>query len=182
MSKIDDVTQFECDLYVEDARAKTLLIEVLARHAPPFVSRCQVIPYGAASVGQSLGIMANQRRFPRKSVVFIDGDQGDSIGCIRLFEDAPERMVFEDLHRISWGKLSERLGRQYAEVVDALNQAMLLNDHHDWIIQAASRLMLGGEILWQAMCAVWAENCLQADDAKKVTEAVSDVLTGVIIA
>ena len=42
MSKIDDVTQFECDLYVEDARAKTLLIEVLARHAPPFVSRCQV--------------------------------------------------------------------------------------------------------------------------------------------
>ena len=59
---------------------------------------------------------------------------------------------------------------------------MLLNDHHDWIIQQASRLMLGGEILWQAMCAVWAENCLQADDAKKVTEAVSDVLTGVIIA
>lgn len=182
MSKIDDVAQFECDLYVEDNRAKALLIEVLHKHAPPLVARCQVIPYGAASVGQSLGIMNSQRRFPRKSVVFVDGDQGESVGCVRLFDDAPERLVFEGLQRISWGKLSERLGRQYSEVVDAMNQSLLLSDHHEWINPAASRLMLGGDILWQAMCAVWAESCLSPEDAKLVTEPVSDILSGVFIA
>jgi hypothetical protein len=35
--------------------------------------------------------------------------------------------------------------------------AVLLKEHHDWVQHAATTLVLGGEILWQAMCADWAE-------------------------
>ena len=61
MTKMDDIPQPECDLYVEDVRAQTLLTEVLVVHAPHLIERCQIIPYGAASVGQALGQMVEQK-------------------------------------------------------------------------------------------------------------------------
>lgn len=178
MSKMDDVPQYECDVYVEDPRAKTMVTEILAKHCPTLISRCQIIPYGAASVGQSLGIMAHCRRFPRPSIVFIDGDQGDSLGCLRLRDDAPERVVFEGLRQMNWEKVADRLGRQHANVADALSQAMLLANHHDWVNYAASPLMLGGEIVWQAMCNIWSSSCLDSEDAKKITQPIEDALIG----
>lgn len=176
MTKMDDVPQFECDVYVEDKRAQALVTEILARYAPELVSRCQIIPYGAASVGQSLGIMAHNKRFPRPSVVFRDGDQEAATGCIRLFDDAPERVVFEDLKQRSWVKLSDRLGRDHASVADAFSQAMLLGNHHDWVNHAASPLMLGGDIVWQAMCAVWVEAALNPQDATGIVQPIEDAL------
>jgi hypothetical protein len=176
MTKMDDVPQYECDVYVEDKRAQTLVTEILAKHAPSLISRCQIIPYGAASVGQSLGIMVHNQRFPRPTVVFRDGDQGDTIGCVRLADDAPERVIFEALREIDWRKLSERVGRAHPMIVDAFSQAMTLSNHHDWVNQAASPLMLGGDILWQAMCAIWAESCLNSQDAKLVVQPIEDAL------
>jgi predicted ATPase len=176
MTKMDDVAQFECDVYVEDKRAQTMITEVLAKHAPALISRCQIIPYGAASVGQSLGIMVHNKRFPRPSVVFRDGDQGDAIGCIRLADDAPERVVFESLKAADWKKLNDRLGRDHAAIADALSQAMLLSNHHDWVNHAASPLMLGGDIVWQAMCAIWADTILNAQDAKLIVQPIEDAL------
>jgi predicted ATPase len=181
MTKMDDVPQYECDIYVEDNRAKILITEVLAKYAPALISRCQIIPYGAASVGQSLGIMVHNRRFPRPSVVFRDGDQGDSIGCIRLRDDAPERVVFEELKKNNWQKLSDRLGRPHSAMVDAFTQAMLLSNHHEWVNYAANPLMLGGDIVWQAMCAVWAETTLNVQEAKKITQPIEDTLLGITV-
>ncbi len=176
MTKMDDVPQYECDVYVEDKRAQIMITEILAKHAPALIARCQIVPYGAASVGQSLGIMVHNQRFPRPSVVFRDGDQGDSLGCIRLADDAPERVVFEALKKTNWQKMSDRLGRQHADIVDAFSQAMLLGTHHDWVNQAASPLMLGGDIVWQAMCAVWADAILNAQDAKAIVQPIEDAL------
>jgi predicted ATPase len=177
MTKMDDIPQYECDVYVEDRRAKTMVTEILAKHAPPLVLRCQIIPYGAASVGQSLGIMVHNRRFPRPSAVFLDGDQGDAIGCVRLpGDDAPEVVVFEQLRQNNWLHLAERLGRQHASIADACTQAMLLANHHDWVNQAASGLALGGDVLWQALCAEWAGFCLNLEDAKHVIQPIEDVL------
>jgi predicted ATPase len=178
MTKMDDVPQHECDVYVEDKRAQAMVTEILAKHAPLLILRCQIVPYGAASVGQSLGIMVKQKRFPRPSVVFLDGDQSDSQGCVRLRDDAPERVVFEELRQINWSKLAERIGRQHSAVVDACTQAMLLGNHHDWINHAASPLMLGGDIVWQAMCNIWADSCLNAEDAKKIVQPIEDALLG----
>jgi predicted ATPase len=175
MSKMDDVPQFECDLYVEDRRAETFLVEILAAHAPQLVQRCRVIPYGAASVGMALGQMKN--RFPRPSCVFLDGDQSPALRCIVLpGEDAPERVVFGALKGKNWLKIADRTGRQFADVADACSAAMALGDHHDWVRYAATRLTLGGDTLWQAMCADWASNCLDPAEAQRVTQPIEDSL------
>lgn len=177
MSKMDDVPQYECDVYVEDRAAKTLLTEILAKYASHLISRSQIIPYGAASVGQSLGIMVHNQRFPRPSVVFLDGDQAPAIGCFGMpGDDAPERVVFEDLRQKNWASVAARVGRQHASVADACTQAMLLANHHDWVVHAASALAMGGDVLWQAMCHEWATACFDAGDAKTVIQPIEDAL------
>jgi len=181
MTKMDDVPQYECDLYVEDKGSQILLTEILVGHArPELILSCRVIMCGTASVGQTLGIMVQQRRFPRPSCVFLDGDQANSTGCINLpGEDAPERVVFEALKQKNWLKVASRIGRDHAAVADACSAAMLLQNHHDWINNSATTLVLGGDILWQALCAEWANKCLAQQDAKKVVQAVEDALIGV---
>lgn len=181
MSKMDDVVQHECDLYVEDRQAERMLIEILAAHCsnPDSVLRCKTIPYGAASVGQSLGIMAVQKRWDRKTFVYLDGDQEQCAGCYLLpGNDAPERVVFEALRVKNWPNIAQRIGRDYSKVADACLQAMSLSDDHDWISSAATALRLGGSTLWQALCAEWATACLDPVDAKKITQPIEDALNG----
>lgn len=180
MTQMDDVPQPECDIYVEDDRAQMLLTEVIVEHAQQLVHRYQIIPYGAASVGKSLGQMVEQRRFPRPSLVFLDGDQAAAPGCLRLpGDDAPERIVFEMLKARGWQGIDQRVGRPHAKVADACSRAMAISDHHDWVNDAATRLILGGDNLWQAMSAEWARNCLLKAEAEAVWRPIDDALIGV---
>jgi hypothetical protein len=180
MTKMDDVPQYECDLFVEDTKAQALLVEILVAHKPDLVQRCRAIPYGASSVGQALGQMIVGRRFPRPSCVFLDGDEGTAPGCINLpGDDAPERVVFEALKSRAWLKVADRTGRAYAQVVDACVQAMALTDHHDWVDSAATKLVLGGDTLWQALCSEWARECLSPDEAVRIVQPIEDALLGV---
>jgi predicted ATPase len=183
MSRMDDVQQYECDLYVEDERAKWMLTEILVAHSPQqeLVQRCRLIPYGASSVGKALGQMASKSRFPRPSCVFLDGDEGAAPGCIALpGDDAPERVVMSSLKAQGWLGVPSRTGRDHATFVDECERAMLLSDHHDWVTQAASHLVLGGNTLWQALCAEWAKNCLDPATGKKISQAVQDAIDGVV--
>jgi predicted ATPase len=180
MSKMDDVPQIECDLYVEDPHAETMLTEILAAHSPGLVSRCRTIPFGAASVGRALGEMVAGQKFPDASCVFLDGDQGSAVGCINLpGEDSPERVVFAALAAQNWLELSKRIGRAYPDTVDACARAMTLSDSHDWVRSAATALVVGGDTLWQAMCAEWASKILTPDAASEITQPVSDALDGI---
>lgn len=177
MTKMDEYPHPECEIYVEDNRAQTMLREIIVAHSKGLIERCTMIPYGLASVGRTLGIMVSQGRFPRPSCVFLDGDQSEAAGCHLLpGTDAPEVVVFSDLKQIGWGKLRERVGRPYAEVADACIQVMSMTDHHEWVNAAASKLTLPGETLWQAMCAEWASTCLSAESAKPIVQNVADLL------
>jgi energy-coupling factor transporter ATP-binding protein EcfA2 len=177
MTKMDDEQHPDCDVYVEDEAAKTLVAEILARHGKQVFPRCQIIPFGAANVGQALGQMAALKRFPRPSVVFLDGDNAASIGCSLLpGDDAPEQIVFRELKKKRYGEVWLRIGRDSSVVEDELNKAMALSDHHDWVRHGANQLLCGGETLWQAMCAEWAQKCLSAEEASRVVQAVADVL------
>lgn len=150
-----------------------MLVEILAKHAPTLIHRCQMIRCGPASVGQALGQMVERDRFPRKTCVILDGDNEPMPGCSVLpGEDAPERVVFEALKSVSWSGLENRTGRAYSDVVDACEQAMVAGDHHEWVRTAAIALTLGGDTLWQAMCAEWAANCLSSTDAERITRAI----------
>jgi predicted ATPase len=179
MTKMDDVRHSECDLYVEDPAAETMLVEILVSVNADLVPRCRTIPFGAASVGKSLGQMVEGNRFSRPSCVFLDGDQGEVIGCHNLpGDDAPERVVFTALQARDWRGVHERTGRAYAALADACDRAMALPDHHQWIASAASQLILSSTTLWQAMCAEWATNCLDLDAARAVAQVVEDALIG----
>jgi hypothetical protein len=169
-----------CDVYVEDPRARTLLIEILTRFSSDLVTRCRVTPYGAASVGQSLGIMVSEDRFPVRTCVFLDGDKSEAPGCFLLpGGDAPERVVFDGLHDVQWRGLDSRVARDFPSVSDACNNAMTLSNHHDWVKQAAQTLTLGGDILWQAMCSAWVEHCADPTECSAVTQAVADTVHGI---
>jgi AAA domain, putative AbiEii toxin, Type IV TA system len=177
MTKMDEEQHPECDIYVEDTRAGAMTREILVAHTKDLIQRCLIIPYGAASVGQALGIMAKQRRFPRATCVFLDGDQASADGChILPGGDAPERVVFEALAAVGWEGIAARVGRNHSEVVDACNRSMTFGDHHEWTRLAADELVLGGGILWQAMCATWAARCLEKSEAKRISEAVLETL------
>lgn len=164
MTKMDDEAHPECELYVEDERAKVFLGEILSKHAKELFSRCTIVPYGAANLGMALGQMAANKRFPRPTCVFLDGDNSEALGCLLLpGGDAPERVVFSALRARAWGGLWSRIGRDVSGVQDACEKAMLLGDHHDWLQFAANQLMCGTDSLWQAMCAEWAAQTLGAD-------------------
>jgi predicted ATPase len=173
MTKMDLEQHPECDLYVEDEIAQTLLREILVAHALSAVSRCLIIPYGAASVGQALGQMVRNKKWPRPTCVFLDGDQPSADGCINLpGEDAPERVIFSALQDAGWAGVAERVGRSHSQLVDACSRAMTADNEHEWVRLAADDLTLGGQNLWQAMCAVWARNHLTETQAKPITDAV----------
>lgn len=180
MTRMDDVPQPECDLYVEDLRAQTMLTELLVRFAPKLVQRrYQIVPYGAASVGKALGLMVLGNRFPRPSRVFLDGDQASSPGCLNLpGDDAPERVVFDALNHTNWSGVNARVGRPFSDVADACLRAMVRTDHHEWVGDAATALNLSSDILWQAMCAEWAQT-LDPQAALRITQSVEDALAGI---
>ena len=179
MTKMDDVPQYECELYVEDVRAQAMLTEIIAHFKPDMAQRCRITPYGAASVGQALGQMVVGGRFPKPTRVFLDGDQGNAPGCINLpGDDAPERIVFEGLKNNNWLKLADRIGRLHSAVADECSRAMLMADEHEWVALAATKLVIGGDILWQAMCSEWTRECLPQAAALKITQPIEDALLG----
>jgi hypothetical protein len=122
--------------------------------------------------------MAHNGRFPRPSIVFLDGDQPQQVGCLLLpGGDAPERVVFDGLASRNWAGLDARTGRAYPDIVDACNRAITSNSHHDWVKLTADQLVIGSDILWQAMCAEWASQCLGSAAARPITDAVLAKLT-----
>jgi hypothetical protein len=177
MTRMDEEQHPECDIYMEDKHAAVFIAEILVKVDRDLLARSKLIPFGAASVGMALGQMAENNRFPRPSVVFLDGDQDAARGCIVLpGEDAPERVVFSGLQAQNWPNVAERIGRGPAETIDSLNAAMALGDHHEWVKASADRLTLGGEILWQALAATWASNCATEAQLLSVSQPVQDAL------
>ena len=177
MTKMDEERHPEVDIYLEDVIAQILLEEIIGRYKLQVLPRCEIIPYGAASVGKALGIMASQNRFPRSSLVFLDADQEESQGCALLpGDDAPERVVFASLRDIGWPDISAKLNRSHSDLVDAASAAMTIPDHHEWVKSVADRLIVGGNELWRAMASLWAEKCLNANDAQVIMELLSEAL------
>jgi hypothetical protein len=80
----------------------------------------------------------------------------------------------------NWFDLATRTGRLHSLVADECARATVATNHHEWVDLAASKLVLSGETLWQAMCAIWAKECLQPDDAAKIVQPIEDALLGML--
>lgn len=176
MTKMDDERYPEVELYVEDNRSATFLSEILSKHAQEIFLRCEIIPFGAANLGVALGQMVEANRFRRPTRVFLDGDQGEAVGCTLLpGDDAPERVVFERLRQANWRELWTRIARDIATVSDACTSAMRLANHHEWVNAAATELRCGGDVLWQAMCSEWAQ-LVSVDEVRYLSQEIEDAL------
>ncbi|PKN86608.1 MAG: AAA family ATPase [Deltaproteobacteria bacterium HGW-Deltaproteobacteria-1] len=181
MTKMDEETYPECDVYVEDRRSAALLTEMLARYSKESVLRCGFISFGSAQVGCSLGQMIVKHCFPRPSCVFLDGDQAPADGCnILPGEDAPERVVFTGLEIKKWEGVAERIGRPYSEVADACKKAMAANDHKSWVRLVADTIVVGSDSLWEALCFCWVASVFPSDDARKTIRPIEDCLTSIV--
>ncbi|QLN93357.1 hypothetical protein [Enterobacter hormaechei] len=80
------------------------------------------------------------------------------------------------LQEQGWPNISEKIGREPAETIDALNASMSSADHHGWPRAAANSLNIGSEILWHAMCSSWAKNCMSSADLDAVLQPIVDAL------
>ena len=178
MTKMDEENHPECDVFVEDERAQTLINEILVSRKPLLWERCLSVPYGSAQVGYSLGQMVASKRFPRPTVVFVDGDQEVKTGCNVLpGSDAPERVIFDSLNSHNWLELHVRINRGFSDVADACRKAMTFNNHKEWVKHAANKLYVSGDVLWQAMCSEWANSCLDEDDSDLVIAPIEKALS-----
>ena len=177
MTRMDDHQHPECNIYVEDPRSAEWVRAILAIKRPDLFVRCTQIPYGAASVGYALGQMVDGNRFPTPSCVFIDGDQQSGVGCrILPGEDAPERVIFEALKKKDWVGLAAQLGRSPSDVADSCANAMSFASHREWVKAAADKLLIGGDILWHALCACWVNACITTDEEEQVIRPIADAL------
>jgi hypothetical protein len=164
LSKMDDERHPELDVYVEDDKAKILIEEIIQAKSREHLLRIDVLPYGSASVGKSLGIMRSQSRFKKPTVVVLDGDQDPATGCVLLpGQDAPERVVFECLSKAGWPGVAPRIERSHSDFVDAANAAMTLPHHHDWVRHVADKVVVGGNELWRAMCRAYIDTENEAE-------------------
>jgi hypothetical protein len=153
MTKMDEEHHPECDVFVEDERAATLVVEILVTYKPSLWDRCQAVPYGSAQVGYALGQMAAGGQFPRATCVFVDGDQEAKVGCSALpGNDSPEGVVFANLEQKNWASLRARINRGFSEVADACKQAVTYTNQHEWVRLAADRLLLSTA---ETKCAKW---------------------------
>lgn len=172
LSKMDDERHPELDIYVEDDKARILVEEIIQAKSRDNLLRIDVLPYGSASVGKSLGIMLHQSRFKKPTIVILDGDQDPAQGCILLpGGDAPERVIFDCLSALEWPKIASRIERSHSELVDAACTAMTLHDHHDWVRHVADKVVIGGNELWRAMC----RSYIATEPDNKFTEIVEAI-------
>lgn len=176
MTRMDEERHPECDVYVEDYRAVILVREAVARVERDLINRIELIPFGSAQVGKALGTMRAQNRFPRRSVVFLDGDQDASQGCqILPGEDAPEIVVFQKLRPTRWDGVAQLVARPPAETIDALDRVMTIAEHHEWVVSAANQLFVGSDILWNALCTCWAAQA-QPEHVNSIVDPIRDAL------
>jgi predicted ATPase len=177
LSRMDEVSHYECDVFVEDYASEVFLREMMVMTDRDALSRVDIVTFGKASVGANLGIMVQEGRFHRPTVVFLDGDQGPSPGVnILPGGDAPEIVVFDALKEKSWIEIPDRLGRSRSEVVERLTGAMTLPNHHEWLEKAADPMFIDKAQLWQAMCAVWVKHCTNDQQREAVAEIIRKAL------
>lgn len=181
MTMMDDEIHPECEVYIEDERAAILLKEILIKYNKELVHRCKFIPFGAASVGHALGQMVNENKFPRPSCVFLDGDQDPVVGCnILPGDDAPEIVILTGLETVEWKGLAARINRTHTDVVDSCRRALTFENHKEWVKQAAERLVIGSDSLWEALCSCWVNSVLEENIARLTIMPIENCLAGPI--
>ncbi|MGW0392057.1 ATP-dependent nuclease [Streptomyces sp. NPDC003042] len=175
MSLMDDVDHPELTLYCEDEQAQTLTDALISQEMPEIRNRVAVIPVGAASTVKTLGELASKDKLPNRSLGILDGDQEKSAGCILLpGTQAPEKEVFSALDEPAWEKVANRLDIRFADLLEAVDDARQIVNHHAWARKVAERLGPRVRIgrVWEDIASVWSKEVVDPVERSAFVEAI----------
>jgi predicted ATPase len=177
MTNMDDESHPEAEIYVEDVESERVVRELLIEKSPDTARRVMIVAAGAASVVQALGSMVQGGRFPRPTAAILDGDQSPAPGCLILpGGDAPERVVIEQLRERGFPGVATALARSHTQLTDAVDHALTLSDHHDWVPHICDRMLLARAEFWGACVRQWVRDCLSDAERTAFVQGVVDRL------
>lgn len=176
LSLMDDESHPELLLYCEDYEAQTIIDTILRLESPNLAARVSVVPVGPAGTVKMLGDLVNSGKLPESAMGVLDSDQVEAPGCILLpgKQFPPEVNVFADMKDENYLALGERLGVNAGELMDAVEDARRLEDHHTWAARTAKKLggVMRATRVWDAFADVWVRDVLTSDERLAFTEAV----------
>lgn len=180
MSRIDEGSNPELFVLVEDREAAVLLREIIATDArgSEIIQRIRIFSVGPANVVQLLGKLGHDKRLPYRSLAFVDGETAESAGVLRLpGSEAPEIVVFKELREQQWSDLAARFGIGAGTLHSVLEDAMLEPDHHGWTTLIGDKIVKSSHSVWETMANEWTRKCLPAAEAKRLVDAIDEALT-----
>ncbi|MCJ0875855.1 ATP-dependent endonuclease [Streptomyces sp. AP-93] len=180
MSLMDDVDHTELTLYCEDKEAAVMVEALISYERPDLRRRITITPVGPASTVKTLGRLAQDNKLPGRSVAVLDADQGEAVGCIRLPGTiAPEREVFQNPDEDYWDAVAQRLGVRAGDLLDAVEDAKHLENHHAWSRRVAENLgpRVRTDRVWEDAVSVWAQSVVGESERAEFAEKISDLLS-----
>lgn len=180
MSRIDEANYPELVIFVEDREASVLLREILASapNTAEVIPRISPTAVGPANVVQMLGQLGQDKRLPYKSLSIVDGDKDATAGCIAFpGSEAPERIVYPELKAKNWSGLDVRFGVGAGLLFQALEDAMLSTNHHEWNRLVGDKVVKSAQSVWEILCNQWAKICLPESERTRIHTAIMDRLS-----
>ena len=171
LSQIDEKEYPELFVYVEDRESQYWLREIISSDPDNWdlISRIYIQTVGPANVVQVLGSLADQDRLPNKSIAFIDGDQEDAQGCVKLpGNECPEKVVYTDLKNREYPKLVERFGVGAGSLFTIIDDAMLDPDPHNWNRTVGDKIRKSSLSVWETMTQVWCAEYLSNVERERI--------------
>ncbi|WP_260618070.1 ATP-dependent endonuclease [Streptomyces sp. WAC07149] len=165
MSLMDDVNHAELTLYCEDKEAAVMVDALISNELPDLRRRISITPVGPASTVKTLGSLASEEKLPGKSLGVLDADQEPTTGCITLPGiSSPEREVLENSSDDYWDLVAQRLGVRTGDLLDAVEDARRLENHHAWARRIAENLgpRVRTDRVWEDAASVWAQKVVDS--------------------
>ncbi|MEV4182454.1 AAA family ATPase [Streptosporangium canum] len=175
MSLMDDVDHPELVLYCEDEEAQVLIDALISQEMPEIKNRVAVMPVGTASTVKTLGELGAKSKLPNPSLGILDGDQKETEGCILLpGNQAPEKEIFSAFDEPAWEKVATRLDVRIADLLEAIDDARQIDNHHAWARKVAERLGPRVRVgrVWEDIASVWAKEVVNPAERAAFIEAI----------
>ncbi len=177
LDRMDDVAAPDMYAFCEDEESCCLAKEIL-RKSGIELSRIRLMGVGPYDVVKALGKFGNEHRMQIPSISVIDADMEDSAGCVRLpGEHAPEKQIFQDIRNQVVPLLVSRIGNiDEGSATIYLDQVLAIEDHHDYPKEFGRRINRSPEYVWETMCQIWVEGCIDIDVINNFARPFSEIL------
>lgn len=176
LNRMDDISCPELYIFTEDQESKVLAKTIL-QHTGIDNTRIEYLDIGPSNIVNAIASVTNNERFPVTAVAIVDADVEAQNGSIKLpGEFAPEKQLIMDIKASAVNLLANRLGKSESSVINALDDTISIQEHHDWPSNIARLLGESTSYIWQTLCSVWVNHCASNDDLNLIKEFVSNKL------